>query len=458
MRPPARLAAAAMVFVLLVGEAYAQSTCGFDRLGQLPQIEATCCESTSAKDCSAGFPKTCTLACAKVIVPFYNACGRMLKSMPKNNLKFGVRAMKEYVENCEHAQELFHYSKKECAASEKDKQQRVLDVTQACCHQGGAFVCQNGVSWKCNAECATAYVPFYDDCLKRDGGAVGVAEMQKYNKLYEECANLPEKEVGVLLSDLNDLISNPKCHVNTTGIQSRGGKFALPAFKGPGTCKDDNKGLAKMYAGQTCLKAAASKSGCKYPKVSDFCGCSCKVQASKGTIACVDDNDGLRKMGYTGLSCLNAASSTIGCSMSGVANLCQCSCSKDQHRRRAQAGPAKLCSKLQKDVFTRCKANCGKCNVPNVETILGSCVLDDGSQAAVNICPSADFAPKNAMGLLAVKTTCPWDTFDDKMYHVSRLCCPNGGCKNKVPSGCSFDCGAAFGDLMFRCGASHHRP
>ena len=86
-------------------------------------------------------------------------------------------------------------------------------------------------------------------------------------------------------------------------------------------------------------------------------------------------------------------------------------------------------------------------------TILGSCLLDDGKQAALVVCPSADFAPKNAMGLLRYeKPVCSWDKFDDKMYHVNRVCCPDGGCKNKVPSGCSFDCGRAFTDFMFKCG------
>jgi len=139
-----------LLALILAGGVSSQS-CGFDRLGQLPQISATCCESTKKSDCSAGFPKTCTLRCAKQLVPFHNACHKMLSSMPKENYAFDMQDMDSYVQNCKHTQELFQYSTTTgCAANDADKQRRVLDVTTACCTQHGNFTCHEGMPWTCN--------------------------------------------------------------------------------------------------------------------------------------------------------------------------------------------------------------------------------------------------------------------------------------------------------------------
>ena len=151
MRPPALLAKAIILSLALAPPtAHAQSACGFDRLMQSKSIFATCCESTKSRECGAGFPPTCTLQCAKLIVPFYNACAKTLKTMPKGQYKFAVRDMKAYVQNCEHTQELFHYSTNKCARTSQAKEKRVLDVTRACCTQKGKFVCSNSVPLKCN--------------------------------------------------------------------------------------------------------------------------------------------------------------------------------------------------------------------------------------------------------------------------------------------------------------------
>ena len=66
-------------------------------------------------------------------------------------------------------------------------------------------------------------MPYFDQCLSRDS-TIGVADLQKYTHLYENCANMDGVETGVLMADLNELMDNPKCRVNTTGIVARGGK------------------------------------------------------------------------------------------------------------------------------------------------------------------------------------------------------------------------------------------
>ena len=207
-----------------------QGACGFSTLMTAASTFATCCESTKARDCSKGFPTKCTLQCAKLIVPFYSLCAKTIKVMPKDQFKFPLQALTSFVQNCEHTQELFTHSTRaggQCAVDTGGKEQRILDVTEACCHQDGKFVCESGVSWKCNAECATAYVPFYDQCVKKDS-AISVQGLQKYNHLYEECANMGSKEVKVLLTDLDHLVEDRKCLVNTTGITTRGPKVISP--------------------------------------------------------------------------------------------------------------------------------------------------------------------------------------------------------------------------------------
>ena len=55
--------------------------CGFGSFDKLKGIEAVCCESAPSPDCSKGFPTVCTLACAKLIVPFEADCGTMMAKM-----------------------------------------------------------------------------------------------------------------------------------------------------------------------------------------------------------------------------------------------------------------------------------------------------------------------------------------------------------------------------------------
>ena len=58
-----------------------------------------------------------------------------------------------------------------------------------------------------DAECAVAFVPFFDDCLRDT--QLSTKDLHKYTVLYERCANLNDHEVGVLMADLNTLVNNP---------------------------------------------------------------------------------------------------------------------------------------------------------------------------------------------------------------------------------------------------------
>eukprot|EP01047_Picozoa_sp_COSAG01_P068273 COSAG01_NODE_9830_length_2329_cov_12.118834_1_plen_179_part_00 len=125
--------------------------CGFESFNRLKPILATCCESTKAKNCSAGFPSTCALACGKLLVPFYTDCKLMLGSMPPQNFPFKLKELQGFVHGCEHTQELFQFSTSTCAASAQAKEQRALDVSAACCSQQGTNVCNHAVPWKCRS-------------------------------------------------------------------------------------------------------------------------------------------------------------------------------------------------------------------------------------------------------------------------------------------------------------------
>jgi hypothetical protein len=157
------------VMLLVVAHAVPRGAqaCGFESFSRLKSIMATCCESASTKDCSTGFPKSCPLACGKMLIPvrrwmsrpvsppspssvhpsrhispdcglmpcflpraqFYNDCRHMMAAMPAQNFKFKVKDMEAFVKGCEHTQELFHYSTGTCAASAKAREQRALDVS-----------------------------------------------------------------------------------------------------------------------------------------------------------------------------------------------------------------------------------------------------------------------------------------------------------------------------------------
>ena len=56
------------------------------------------------------------------------------------------------------------------------------------------------------------------------------------------------------------------------------------------------------------------------------------------------------------------------------------------------------------------------------------------------------------MQLSLKNKVCPWDHFDDKLDGLTRACCPNGNCGNKLPNTCTFDCGRRLSVLMKDCG------
>ena len=94
--------------------------------------------------------------------------------------------------------------------------------------QDGVFECAEGVPWTCDAECAIEFGPYWESCMLQSGLG-GTEDMEGFAALYDTCKNLPPGENAVLMHTVNDIINDPWCRINTTGIISVS-TLALTAF------------------------------------------------------------------------------------------------------------------------------------------------------------------------------------------------------------------------------------
>jgi hypothetical protein len=93
------------------------------------------------------------------------------------------------------------------------------DVNAACCQQNGVFECDAGTPWSCDAECAIEFVPFWETCMLSSGMS-NSADLSSFASLYDTCQALPPAEGRLLMREVNNLINDPWCEINTTGIIS----------------------------------------------------------------------------------------------------------------------------------------------------------------------------------------------------------------------------------------------
>ena len=155
---------------------------------------------------------------------------------------------------CRQTVVLMESSQESCSAEEAGGQQGlqawVDQVNGECCLQHGIDVCREGseVPWTCNAVCATAFIPFAEQCLgfgpggsppppspqvaafrtlcasplhflvhmcKSHRGCLGRADTT--------CSNMNQnspQDVSALLGDVNELADNSHCHIDTSHIVS----------------------------------------------------------------------------------------------------------------------------------------------------------------------------------------------------------------------------------------------
>jgi hypothetical protein len=267
-----------------------------------------------------------------------------------------------------------------------------------------------------NARCAVSFIPFYDECFA--GMTVTtVDELEKYNLLYEQCANQDEREVRLMIDEVDYFLRNGNCTINVTGITTRSGNFTVDRTV-PEPCLDDDEALQAMMPGESCVDAAASGFGCTMVGVPEICGCSCASQTGGAAPRCIDNNAGLAElMGDPSFTCLAAAASGFGCGMVGVGNLCQCACPDDD----AGAGPPPGGGHRRNERRR----------------------LQDANHLMV---------PSN-VGELISSETCPMGEFLPRLQTVTNICCAaQGGCTGNVPLACSFDCGREFNRFLGTCG------
>jgi hypothetical protein len=147
-----------------------------------------------------------------------------------------------------------------------------------------------------------------------------------------------------------------------------------------------------------------------------MCGCSCQARASGGKVRCKDNIAGLHELYGPSATCL-AAAATGACSkkeFAKVANLCACSCKNYGKKKKCRNGTPPPCHRRLEDY------------------------------------PAVTIDPSHIN--LGFSGRCQWDTFNDQLVHVTKVCCPQNGCSKQVPSRCSFNCGRQFSAFLDFCG------
>ena len=320
----------AAVLVCTAGRANA---CGFARLSEVHGITATCCEVLGDDDCSAGFPTTCASACADVLVPFWEECGPFIQGLSSATFSFDIPSFGTFAGVCRNARSLVHFANGVCSSDATSLQARVEDIQQSCCVQEGQNVCLDGVPWTCNALCAVPFMTFFSSCI--EPGVMGVDDLAAYRTLYESCQNLDPAQKGILVSDLESLVEDETCRVDTSAITSAGAADGGLPNSATQECLDDDAELQKVFGdGFTCVSAAASAMcGVVTANAPLACTCSCPPDGT-GPV-CHNDDAGLAAtFGDPSFTCTSAATSGM-CSVveANAPGMCGCSCDSDGHRR-----------------------------------------------------------------------------------------------------------------------------
>ena len=194
------MARALPLLALLLADAALAQVCLTAELMSVQEIVATCCESAvDGSDCGTVFPATCSHSCARLVVPYIDSCGTMLRALPdeafpglhiagcaiifystadhvaavkgtvrrrlaapviftaKSNsfLTVAVFTSVRFVtfsEACRQTLVLYESADSELCSSSSDQsvlQSRVDIVNAACCEQGGVNTCVGGAPQTC---------------------------------------------------------------------------------------------------------------------------------------------------------------------------------------------------------------------------------------------------------------------------------------------------------------------
>jgi hypothetical protein len=320
------------------------------------------------------------------------------------------------------------------------------DVNSACCAQNGVWECGDGTPWSCNAECAMEFGPFWERCML--GSGIGnAADMQGFSALYDTCKALPLEEARVLIHTVNELISDPWCRINTTGIISIDAANAACTVDESEFCEMTiQSGLFTCEADycSTCTQSHSCDHTCGLPCVGQAGGPA--VGATDGEAAPVCETDSFMACERTIEAGVFSCASDY-CLTCPQAHSCDSACSLpcgntaddgNGHRRQLkgdQSNATVLINML---------------NATPTSSLLDS-AKDHPRRRVQTESDGAlfDWGPVNP-------PACPVIELLDRAHEVERHCCGNGECPNGLPDGCTFDCGRFFTAFLTDCNQTIH--
>ena len=190
-------------------------------------VTAVCCGSSTGDACGASFPARCEPECAALLLPFWDECADTMQ-LVGDTLPFDLQGMTDFAALCAHTGALFDGATS-CAAGSSTSgslETWAGEVNAACCEQGGVAECDGAskVPSSCDAECASAFLPFAEECLGLPDPAPPPAAAA-FARLYQTCMEMNTRapdEVAALLDTVNALVANPRCTIDTSSIVSAG--------------------------------------------------------------------------------------------------------------------------------------------------------------------------------------------------------------------------------------------
>ena len=84
-------------------------------------------------------------------------------------------------------------------------------------------------------------------CWVFSQGVMGVSDLDSYRGLYNNCANLVPDEKQILISDLESLVADETCQVETSTITSAGAEDGQLPPSATQQCVDDDAALQTVF-------------------------------------------------------------------------------------------------------------------------------------------------------------------------------------------------------------------
>jgi hypothetical protein len=155
---------------------------------------------------------------------------------------------------------------------------------------------------------------------------------------------LAPEEKAVLVSNLNSLVEDPTCRVDTSSITSGDPTAGSLPTSATEACTDDDSEVQKIFGDGpdvSCVSAAASGM-CAVILANSPLACTCSCPTDGSGPVCQNDDAGLQEaLGDDSFTCTSAATSGM-CSVvqANAPGMCGCSCPDDDDGHRRQMGEA----------------------------------------------------------------------------------------------------------------------